>query len=70
MRLADEFVHVPGGSVLNNNVDIIVNIAQRCSVDAVWPVQTLSLRKTIPYPVFDAIPHSFFEPMSYRIGVK
>ena len=22
------------------------------------------------YPVFDAIPHSFFEPMSYRIGVK
>ena len=22
------------------------------------------------YPVFDVIPHSFFEPMSYRIGVK
>ena len=24
----------------------------------------------ITYPVFDVIPHSFFEPMSYRIGVK
>lgn len=39
MRLADEFVHVPGGSVLNNNVDLVVNIAVRCGVHAVWPVR-------------------------------
>jgi biotin carboxylase len=39
MRLADEFVHVPGGSALKFNVELVVNIAQRCGVDAVWPVR-------------------------------
>ena len=30
----------------------------------------LSPRVFREYPVFDVIPHSVFEPMSYRIGVK
>lgn len=38
VRLADEVVEVPGGSNNNNyaNVDLIVDIAQRKQVDAVW----------------------------------
>jgi len=39
IRLADSYVEVPGGSNKNNyaNVDIIVDIAVREGVDAVWP---------------------------------
>ncbi|KAM3570261.1 hypothetical protein VYU27_007666 [Nannochloropsis oceanica] len=39
IRLADRFVEVPGGSNKNNyaNVDLIVQMAQREGVDAVWP---------------------------------
>jgi acetyl-CoA carboxylase/biotin carboxylase 1 len=38
VRMADEVVEVPGGSNNNNyaNVDLIVDIAQRKNVDAVW----------------------------------
>eukprot|EP00286_Rhodomonas_abbreviata_P020696 CAMPEP_0181292940 /NCGR_PEP_ID=MMETSP1101-20121128/2789_1 /TAXON_ID=46948 /ORGANISM="Rhodomonas abbreviata, Strain Caron Lab Isolate" /LENGTH=2575 /DNA_ID=CAMNT_0023397473 /DNA_START=176 /DNA_END=7903 /DNA_ORIENTATION=- len=38
IRLADEIVEVPGGTNNNNyaNVDLIVDIAQRKKVDAVW----------------------------------
>ena len=41
IRLADEFVHVPGGSNRNNyaNVELIVKVARRCEADAVWPVR-------------------------------
>eukprot|EP00959_Pyramimonas_sp_CCMP1952_P127161 2659870-Pyramimonas_sp.AAC.1 len=39
IRLASEFVRVPGGDVKNNyaNVELIANVAKRCQVDAVWP---------------------------------
>jgi acetyl-CoA carboxylase / biotin carboxylase 1 len=39
IRLADEYVEVPGGVNRNNyaNVDVIVRIAQEEKVDAVWP---------------------------------
>ena len=41
------------------------------SEGATNPVSTLaSMGAKNCYPVFDVIPHSFFEPMSYRIGVK
>ena len=38
VRMADEVVEVPGGANNNNyaNVDLIVDIAQRKDVDAVW----------------------------------
>lgn len=38
IRMADRFVEVPGGSNNNNyaNVDLIVDVAQRQDVDAVW----------------------------------
>jgi hypothetical protein len=46
IRLADEFVHVPGGSNRNNyaNVELIVKVARRCEADAVWPVRAQSMR--------------------------
>uniref|UniRef100_A0A7S3K3Q2 Acetyl-CoA carboxylase n=1 Tax=Aureoumbra lagunensis TaxID=44058 RepID=A0A7S3K3Q2_9STRA len=39
IRLADEYVDVPGGSNVNNyaNVKLIVDTAQRVNADAVWP---------------------------------
>lgn len=39
VRLADEYVDVPGGSNANNyaNVRLIVDVARRLNVDAVWP---------------------------------
>merc|ERR1719282_1497537 len=39
VRLADEYVEVPGGSNTNNyaNVKLIVDTAARLGVDAVWP---------------------------------
>ena len=39
IRYADDFVEVPGGSNKNNyaNVDLIVDIAEREGIDAVWP---------------------------------
>ena len=39
VRLADEYVEVPGGSNANNyaNVKLIVDVAGRNEVDAVWP---------------------------------
>ncbi|KAH8078525.1 acetyl-CoA carboxylase [Aureococcus anophagefferens] len=39
VRLADEYVEVPGGSNANNyaNVKLIVDVAGRSGVDAVWP---------------------------------
>jgi biotin carboxylase len=39
IRLADQFVEVPGGANVNNyaNVRLIVQVAQRAGVDAVWP---------------------------------
>jgi acetyl-CoA carboxylase/biotin carboxylase 1 len=39
IRFADDFVEVPGGKNSNNyaNVDLIVDIAEREGVDAVWP---------------------------------
>ena len=39
IRFADDFVEVPGGSNKNNyaNVNLIVDIAEREGVDAVWP---------------------------------
>jgi acetyl-CoA carboxylase/biotin carboxylase 1 len=38
IRMADAYVEVPGGSNNNNyaNVDLIVDIAERQGVDAVW----------------------------------
>lgn len=38
IRMADQYVEVPGGSNNNNyaNVDLIVDIAERAEVDAVW----------------------------------
>lgn len=38
VRLADEIVEVPGGANYNNyaNVKLIVDIAERLKVDAVW----------------------------------
>lgn len=38
IHLADQFIHVPGGSNNNNyaNVNLIVKIAERCQADAVW----------------------------------
>jgi acetyl-CoA carboxylase/biotin carboxylase 1 len=40
IHLADQFVEVPGGSNNNNyaNVSLIVQVAVRAGVDAVWPV--------------------------------
>ena len=39
IRFADDFVEVPGGANKNNyaNVNLIVDIAEREGVDAVWP---------------------------------
>jgi len=39
VRMADQFVEVPGGSNNNNyaNVPLIVQVADRANVDAVWP---------------------------------
>ncbi len=39
ISLADQFVEVPGGTNNNNyaNVSLIVQVAQRAGVDAVWP---------------------------------
>ncbi|KAL5226002.1 hypothetical protein ABZP36_012641 [Zizania latifolia] len=39
IRIADQFVEVPGGTNNNNyaNVQLIVEIAERTHVDAVWP---------------------------------
>ena len=39
IHLADQFVEVPGGSNNNNyaNVSLIVQVAVRAGVDAVWP---------------------------------
>ena len=39
VQLADQFVEVPGGSNNNNyaNVSLIVQVAERSGVDAVWP---------------------------------
>jgi len=39
IRLADQFVEVPGGANANNyaNVRLIVQVAERAGVDAVWP---------------------------------
>lgn len=39
VRMADQFVEVPGGSNNNNyaNVPLISEIAERANVDAVWP---------------------------------
>ncbi len=39
IRMADQFVEVPGGTNINNyaNVRRIVATAQRTQVDAVWP---------------------------------
>ena len=34
------------------------------------PIVVWHVLHDVKYPVFDVIPHSFFEPMSYRIGVK
>lgn len=38
IRMADQYVEVPGGTNNNNyaNVDLIVDIAERADVDAVW----------------------------------
>ncbi|KAJ1512697.1 acetyl-coenzyme-A carboxylase [Coelomomyces lativittatus] len=38
IRMADHFISVPGGSNHNNyaNVDLIVELAERCNVQAVW----------------------------------
>ncbi|EDO19481.1 hypothetical protein Kpol_1018p8 [Vanderwaltozyma polyspora DSM 70294] len=38
IRMADQYIEVPGGTNNNNyaNVDLIVDIAERCDVDAVW----------------------------------
>lgn len=38
IRMADEYVEVPGGSNNNNyaNVDFIVDVAERAGVHAVW----------------------------------
>ena len=38
IRMADRFIEVPGGSNNNNyaNVDLIVDVAQRAGVHAVW----------------------------------
>ena len=39
IRMADQFVEVPGGSNNNNyaNVALINEVAERANVDAVWP---------------------------------
>jgi len=39
VTLADQFVEVPGGTNNNNyaNVKLIVQVAERAGVDAVWP---------------------------------
>lgn len=39
IRIADQFVEVPGGANNNNyaNVPLIVSVADRANVDAVWP---------------------------------
>jgi acetyl-CoA carboxylase/biotin carboxylase 1 len=39
ISLADQFIEVPGGSNANNyaNVRLIVQLALRADVDAVWP---------------------------------
>ena len=39
IHLADLYVEVPGGTNNNNyaNVTLIVQTAQRCGADAVWP---------------------------------
>lgn len=39
IRLADQFIEVPGGRNVNNyaNVQLIVSLAMRAGVDAVWP---------------------------------
>lgn len=39
VRMADQFVEVPGGGNANNyaNVQLITSVAVRTGVDAVWP---------------------------------
>ena len=48
--------------------------AMRCNVlicvDCVVDNSHGERDRAVEYPVFDVIAHSFFEPMSYRIGVK
>lgn len=38
IRMADHFIEVPSGSANNNyaNIDLILELAERCEVDAVW----------------------------------
>jgi acetyl-CoA carboxylase/biotin carboxylase 1 len=45
IRMADQYVEVPGGSNNNNyaNVDVIVDVAERAGVHAVWAGWCVSL---------------------------
>ena len=47
IRLADEVVEVPCGANANNyaNVEVIAQVAQQTSVDAVWPVRRRKRKK-------------------------
>ena len=61
--------------LIGNDEDMMVPVASIISepVLAKQPKQCTNGTHTFCYglyPVFDVIPHSFFEPMSYRIGVK
>ena len=64
IRMADQFVEVPGGRNNNNyaNVRLIVQVAERAGVDAVWPGWcahplpcTLSSRSTINHDDLESL---------------
>ncbi|KAJ3107045.1 acetyl-coenzyme-A carboxylase [Phlyctochytrium planicorne] len=79
IRLADSYVEVPGGSANNNfgNVDLIVEVAQRLAVDAVWvgwgfasenPILSEKLR-ALPRPiVFIGPPASAMRALGDKIA--
>jgi hypothetical protein len=74
IRMADQFVEVPGGSNNNNyaNVQLIVQVADRANVDAVWPgwCATLLERVTIGLAPVPAAYRNFLAWDKCLIGMR
>ena len=53
IRMADQFVEVPGGANNNNyaNVPLIVQVADRANVDAVWPGWCVLMLSCMPHAI-------------------
>lgn len=70
IRLADEFVNVPGGSNRNNyaNVELIVKVARRCEANAVWPVRLAPVLRSAP--IGGAPMHEYASPQLSRAACQ